>query len=164
VEGARAQAGAANAPCGDTNGDGTTNVTDALVLLNFLFLGGPTPTACAQGQPGGFNAIMLAAASGEPDPGMPRRVDVAWLDVTTGMEKPIVTVDYDVLFPNETPPVRDEPGDVFVDPVRKTIHFTVGNDADTKEWVITVPVNGGALPTATLLLRSDIEDIEFAPF
>lgn len=33
--------------CGDINGDGSTDISDAAYLLNHLFTGGPPPTACA---------------------------------------------------------------------------------------------------------------------
>jgi hypothetical protein len=29
---------------GDSNADGATNITDGIYVLNYLFLGGPTPT------------------------------------------------------------------------------------------------------------------------
>jgi hypothetical protein len=37
---------------GDTNGDGSRDVSDAVYLLSWLFLGGPAPIACAVGEGG----------------------------------------------------------------------------------------------------------------
>jgi len=36
---------------GDANGDGNRDISDAISLLNWLFLGGPEPVACAGGNP-----------------------------------------------------------------------------------------------------------------
>ena len=42
-------------PCQDINGDGSSNLTDAVFVLNWLFLGGPMPTCPAgNGQPAGL--------------------------------------------------------------------------------------------------------------
>ena len=56
-----AEAGGGNAggealpPCQDSNGDGQSNLTDAVFLLNWLFLGGSAPTCPASnGQPSGL--------------------------------------------------------------------------------------------------------------
>ncbi|HVR74512.1 MAG TPA: DUF1566 domain-containing protein [Planctomycetota bacterium] len=53
----RVEAGGGNAlpRCQDINGDGSSNVADAVFLLNWMFLGGPEPT-CPEtnGQPAGL--------------------------------------------------------------------------------------------------------------
>ena len=44
-------AGAPTVQNGDVNGDGGRDISDAISLLNWLFLGGPEPVACAGGNP-----------------------------------------------------------------------------------------------------------------
>lgn len=45
-------AGAVASANGDVNGSGVIDISDASYLLNWLFLGGPAPVACAGGSPG----------------------------------------------------------------------------------------------------------------
>jgi hypothetical protein len=44
---------------GDANADGSINITDGIFVLNFLFLGGPTPTCAEAANPNNDDAINI---------------------------------------------------------------------------------------------------------
>ena len=44
---------------GDANADGSINITDGIFVLNFLFLGGPTPTCLEAANPNDDEAVNI---------------------------------------------------------------------------------------------------------
>jgi hypothetical protein len=44
---------------GDSNGDGNLNITDGIYVLNFLFLGGPTPPCLEAANPNDDQAVNI---------------------------------------------------------------------------------------------------------
>ena len=60
-------------PCQDINGDGQTNLTDAVFLLNWLFRGGPEPTCPATNQ--------RPQPAGLPDTGQTKCYDASGTEI-----------------------------------------------------------------------------------